>query len=283
MRNPSTANDDDDNGANLNYFAIYAVRCHANGFSVVSRHPLERPPRVGLDWRDACWSRASAEWVKKHAEIAPQSGVSFACGRHTVAFDIDVDNEETIKVLSRLVEETCGQTPLKRVGRAPRVALVYRAAEPIISFRLPKFDVLGLGTALAAYGIHTGTRQPYRWIGGTAPHLIGLEDLPGVTNDQCCAIASELMRRVVGDSFERFVFDADRDLLAACATTRYSLQKYLFMSIRRGLKRTRQSVSASVEANQIPPGYYGFIMRPVVRGGLDYLEFMRKLDACEII
>ncbi|MEO1197825.1 MAG: bifunctional DNA primase/polymerase [Pseudomonadota bacterium] len=281
MSNPAAVSHD--GASNLNYFAVYAARCHANGYSVVSRHPQQRPPRAGLDWRNACWSRVSADWVQQHTKTDPQSGVSFACGRHTVAFDIDVDNEETVKVLSRLVEQVCGQTPLKRVGRPPRVALVYRAAEPIISIRLPRFDVLGLGTALAGYGIHTGTGKPYRWIGGTAPHLTLLEDLPSVTNGQCNEIVSDLMRRVVGDGFERFVFDADRDLLAACSTTRRTLTKYLLMSIRRGLKRTRQTFSASVEANEIPPGYFGFIMRPVVRGGFDYLDFMHKLDACEII
>ncbi|MEO1197826.1 MAG: bifunctional DNA primase/polymerase [Pseudomonadota bacterium] len=264
------------------FFSTFAEATANNGYSVIAIIPRKKMPRFELEWRASCWTQTSLEWIRDVVETNPDSGVALACGRYTVAFDIDVDNEATVEILRSTVEDVCGKTPLVRIGNAPRIALFYRPAEPIISIRLPKFDTLGLGTNMTIYGIHPRLEQPYRWVGGAAPHLTKLNDLPAVTNDQCIEVATRVMRKVVGDRFERFNFDTDRNLLARSVTSRSILIRQLVVRVLRGRKHAQASYEKLLWEGKFPPGFWGFLMRPVVKGGFDRFEFSRKLDACQL-
>lgn len=266
-----------------NYFARFAEPAFANGYSVIPLTPGQKKPRKGRAWRDACWTRMPAEEVGAHAADFPDSGVGLACGRHTVVFDIDVDSAETANAIGAIVVDICGPTPLVRIGSQPRFALVYRSLEPIVSIRLPRFDILGLGCQLVAYGVHPRTGGSYRWVGGTAPHLIDLGQIPGVTNAQTEAVASEVLRRIYGDRFERFVFDTDMDLMTLGFSSRSTLTKQWLMSVFRGRTRARQRFRTLVMDNEIPPGFWGFSMRPVVRGGFNHGDFIARLERGELV
>jgi hypothetical protein len=263
------------------HFLTFAGPTFKNGYSIISLLPGQKKPRPGLEWQDACWSRASPDWIHRHATDAPDSGVGLACGKYTVAFDLDVDNEDAIGALRGMVEGVCGKTPLLRVGREPRVALVYRSLEPIVSIRLPKVDVLGLGTQLVAYGTHPHTRGEYRWVGGTAPHLTGLGEIPGVTNAQCEAVAEVIMRAVCGERFERMVFSVDHGMFALGFASRSRLSRQLLIRLFGGKAKARRRIMDDVIGQRIPPGNWGFIMQPEVKGGMDYADIAGKMARCE--
>ena len=266
-----------------NHFGAFAEPAFLNGYSPVSLFPRQKRPRLGLDWRNACWSRVSHEWLQGHAASHPDSGVGLACGKCIVAFDLDVESEESVAVLRTIVEGICGRTQLVRIGREPRLALIYRAVEPIVSIRLPKVDILGLGTQIVAYGTHPETGNHYRWIGDSAPHLTPLSEVTGVTNAQCVEVASAIVRRVYGSQFNQMVFDVDIDVTKLQLTSRTQLAKLFLTSLFRGKEAARNEVERMIFENEIPPSYWGFVMRPTVHGGFNHGDFMRKLTRCEFI
>jgi hypothetical protein len=264
------------------YFAKYAKPTYDNGYSVISLRPGQKIPNTDIGWREACWSRFSDEWVQQQAGTTPHAGIGLACGRYTVAFDIDVEDRQSVEIIRSMVANVCGETPLVRVGTAPKLALVYRSLEPIISIRLPKFDILGLGCQIVAYGDHPKTGKPYQWIGETAPHLSSLDQIPGVTNEQCVDVAAQVMRRIYGDRFERFVFDTDLDMVTLCLSSRKTLAHQLWARLIYGTRRARARFRTRVVGHEIPPGFWGFCMRPLVHGGFDHGDFLRRLTAGEL-
>lgn len=272
----------DGHAADGDYFARFAELARANGYSVIPLRPRTKSPAVDPGWRDACWSLPDMDGVRALARTSPDAGVGLACGRHMMAFDIDLEDPDAVAIMRSVVEETCGPTPLVRVGKSPKVALVYRAAGPIVSSRLPRFDILGLGSQLVAYGVHPTTGASYRWTAGAAPHLVALETIPVVSQEQCLAVASDLMRRLYGDRFRRFVFDMDVDPLAIALSSRSTLAGQLLARLFRGVAGARARFHRKVLEDRVPPGIWGFVMRPEMHGPFDHGAFSRQLPAAEV-
>jgi putative DNA primase/helicase len=114
--------------------------------------------------------------------------------RHTPAVDIDVLDPEISDLVIDYTIKKLGKAP-KRIGKAPKTALVYRTSQPFkkacsTSFEDPKgvehrIEVLGEGQQLVALHEHPDTGQPYQWDQDIPdPHqlpLITVED----ANDIC--------------------------------------------------------------------------------------------------
>ena len=99
------------------------------------------------------------------------------------------------------MREHLGATPLRRVGRDPKLMLVYRAAtEPLskASTRLfrndagleARVEVLGKGCQFAAHGMHP-CGKPYTW-GEASPDDTTLDELPAVTAEQVAAVIEDI-------------------------------------------------------------------------------------------
>ena len=266
-----------DTHASASHFADFARPSLDNGYSVIPLVPHEKRPWPNPEWRDACWTRMTPDAVGEHARMSAGSGVGLACGRYTVAFDLDVDDADVVNRLRDMVERVCGPTPLVRVGRPPRLALVYRSAEPIVSIRIPRVDILGLGAQLAAYGRHPVTGREFQWHGSAAPHCTPIDSLPAVTNIETAAVAAEIFRAVYGDRFERMVFDLDFDLIRLSFSSRSQLMRQWMTTLFRGKKHAREMIVRNVELNEVRPGYWGYVMRPQIRGGFDHAYFQARL------
>lgn len=91
--------------------------------------------------------------------------------------DIDIYEPDVAARVTEAVEARFGIAP-KRIGQAPKVALVYLAKEPGRKITSPtwvdpddpagraqRVEVLGQGNQFIAFGIHPGTKEPYRWVG----------------------------------------------------------------------------------------------------------------------
>ena len=140
--------------------------------------------------------------------IQNHPGTGLACGRLAVA-DIDVLDAAVVRRIKALAFDFLAPTPFLRIGRAPKLALLYRLAEPTDKLMTPFFDmpggetarveILGAGQQMVAYGIHPGTRCPYEWP-EQAPdaHPFGDVPLVTVTDLQAFLSAAEAVLRHAG-------------------------------------------------------------------------------------
>jgi hypothetical protein len=121
------------------------------------------------------------------------------CG-DVVVFDVDVLNGELADRIVALIEGKLGTTPLVRIGRAPKIALVYRPEDKFRKIETAELffpdgskaqvELLAEGEQFVADGIHPDTGEPYHWTDGT-PADVPLDMLPVVSEEQGRAIIAE--------------------------------------------------------------------------------------------
>jgi predicted P-loop ATPase len=143
-----------------------------------------------------------ARW-RRLSGIADHPGLGIACGA-VVGADVDVYEPDLSAEIVQLVVERLGPSCLRRVGQAPKLLLVYRAAgEPIAKAMTSEFvkdgykaklEILGQGQQFVAAGIHPDTGAPYTW-GKWSPDDVPLADLPPVTQEQVAELVAEAERR----------------------------------------------------------------------------------------
>jgi putative DNA primase/helicase len=119
------------------------------------------------------WRELASQDPPAATEITPDtralnSGV--LCGE-VVGFDVDILNQEVVDQLVRLIEISLGPTPLVRIGRPPKLLLVYQSEHPFAKLQTPelllpdgtkcKVEVLAQGQQFVADGIHPDTGLPY--------------------------------------------------------------------------------------------------------------------------
>lgn len=147
--------------------------------------------------------RPDEETIALWAAQCPTLNVAVVLGPasgNTIVIDIDVVEEELSAQIQELAEKMLGRTPLRRVGRWPKMALVYRhAPDDEIPGRSPKFvpfdtpenpdrldqglEIIGAGQAMTFYGKHHKTGRYFTWLEGP-PHMIGPEKAPLITSTQ---------------------------------------------------------------------------------------------------
>jgi hypothetical protein len=139
--------------------------------------------------------------------LGPASGNAFV-------LDIDVTDEDLSAMVQEIAERILGRTPLRRVGRWPKIAFVYRHAEDDVvagrSWRFADYDeagniakgdngieIISSGQAMTFYGKHHKTGRYFTWLDGP-PQILGPESAPIVT----AAMVDDFMEAV--DSVRRF-------------------------------------------------------------------------------
>lgn len=162
-------------------FAEMARKAAANGYSVVAVRPVTKDPIVKPDWRGRSLTRASANELENWANLYGNAGFGLATGKFITAIDIDANEPARVEAIAAIARAVLGNTPLVRTGRPPRVAMVYRCQEPIVTMRWRDLEVLGLGTHMVAFGTHPRTKKPYRWMPSGDPTTIPLEQIPAVS------------------------------------------------------------------------------------------------------
>lgn len=155
------------------YFSDYAETLLRQGYSPL---PVDGKRPVIREWERLCQSLPSDWLLRKWVSQFPAHNVGAACG-HLVALDIDDETEDGALALQSRAFGAFGETPLIRIGQAPRRVLLYRAPEPFPSIREKEVQVLGRGTQVVLFGLHPKTERPYTWPRAT-PLDISLKDLP---------------------------------------------------------------------------------------------------------
>lgn len=137
----------------------------------------------GYNWR-------SFEPLRAHLELWQDAKANIGLhARQFPAIDIDCLDEAVSRELHNLAWKVLGPAPA-RVGRAPKVLLVYGTAQPFTRLRLhfwrpgqekakgnPLIEVLGDGQQFLVAGIHPTTLKPYEWIGKPLHEWDPLDDL----------------------------------------------------------------------------------------------------------
>jgi hypothetical protein len=217
-------------GANDRIAAVTAlrIRLRQNGYVPVPvtapdyQHKLVRNPGKQPFFRG--WSELSLDSVTPEIirgwpdSIRHHPNTGLLCGT-LVVVDADVLEPELAASIAALAKAVCGKTPLRRVGRAPKFALLYRVASPLAKMETPdlilpsglkaQVEVLGLGQQVVAFGIHPDTLQAYQWPEGS-PDSHAFADLPEVTEAvlrRFLAATEALIRAAGGRAAEKSAQD----------------------------------------------------------------------------
>jgi hypothetical protein len=174
----------------VNYFEKYGQALLSAGFNCVpiisglSPHKQAGKAPAVKGWQRIEFDqRLLTEWVDKYS----RSGIGIQT-RFTPAVDIDCPDEEAADYMRDLVEARLGKT-MARVGRAPKLLLLYRTEDPFTKVKshtwLDDFggrqavEILGSGQQFVAFGIHPVTKKPYKWITESKPTDCDIDlDLP---------------------------------------------------------------------------------------------------------
>jgi len=139
------------------------------------------------------------QWCSQCAHLNVAVVLGPASG-HTFVIDVDVTEEELSAKIQEIAAQMLGETPLRRVGNWPKIALVYRhAPDDEVRGRSPKFatydgagnvikgdqglEIISSGQAMTFYGKHHRTGRYFHWLEGP-PHVLGPEKAPLVTSKQ---------------------------------------------------------------------------------------------------
>jgi AAA domain/Bifunctional DNA primase/polymerase, N-terminal len=197
------------------------LKLHANGYHPVpligahikTKSAGKRPNMTA--WQDKCLNATPheiAEWSRDQGDCT-NTGILVG---EIVGVDIDVlDNVFSAKLEAR-AEELFGHSPLRRIGRAPKVLLVYRVATPIRKLQTSalifgddpetkdpknhaKIEILAEGQQFVSHGIHPDTCQLYQWP-NRSPLDIPASDVPLVALEmlQQFVVEAEQLLRAVG-------------------------------------------------------------------------------------
>jgi hypothetical protein len=128
-------------------------------------------------------------WTRKHPDWR-NTGIAT---RNTPAIDIDIIDPAIATTVGNLVFDHFGLSGmiLRRVGRAPKRAILFQAPEPFAKRlavfdvpaadgKLPRIEILASGQQLIAYGIHPETKRPYLWE-PAGPMQVPARQLPVIT------------------------------------------------------------------------------------------------------
>lgn len=175
---------------NLGYMARYGSTLVDNGWPIIPIMPGAKVPGQYArgQWKPyAGWQRHCTRPTKPLEvniwERWPDCAIGIACGA-VIAIDIDITDAEQALKIETLARDRLGDTPLLRIGQAPKRLLIYRTDTSFPSIQRANIQILANGRQFLAYAIHPETKRPYEWL-DSSPLDVDLTDVPAVDNASC--------------------------------------------------------------------------------------------------
>jgi hypothetical protein len=114
------------------------------------------------------WSRLNQEpWLEADLAEEIRHNGNCACGMavgpNTLAIDIDIMDADVSAEVAEIAADVLGETPLIRIGQAPKSMLIYRTDGTIISRKLAPIELSAGSGQIAVFGWHEKTGRPYHW------------------------------------------------------------------------------------------------------------------------
>jgi hypothetical protein len=154
------------------------------GWNPIPVRPSTKKPAIS-EWSTV---EANEHHIENWARTVPNAiSTGLCCNRNYFAVDIDVvSSNDLARSLMAVAFDKLGYTPFVRVGRAPKLLLVYRQKPGSITSTKryaacgngDLVEILGNGKQFIAFGIHPDTHQPYTWIGEASPLESGPSEAP---------------------------------------------------------------------------------------------------------
>ena len=117
--------------------------------------------------------------------------------RDIVAIDLDIVDQKHAAAAAGLANEILGDTPLVRIGLAPKQIRVYRNSGAIRSRKLHPLEIFSGSGQFIAYGWHEKAVRPYLWPQCSPLDVIADSDtIPSLTLVQLNHFATELFKVV---------------------------------------------------------------------------------------
>jgi putative DNA primase/helicase len=156
------------------------------------------------DWIVRCTSATVEDIPGWTAAYRDATNTGLMCGE-VVAVDVDVSVYALAGEIQNLAREMLGPTPLTRIGRAPRLLMVFRTEHPFKKLATDKFtlpdgavaqvELLALGQQFVAFGIHPDTKAEYVWP-DQSPIAVPVIAIPLVSHEACIRFLQEAERRL---------------------------------------------------------------------------------------
>ena len=197
-------------------FAAAAPDMAANGWSIMPQ-TMDRKPgstygamiKWGADGLDLANVRPGKDVLERWYLHCATNNVACVFGPasgHTFAIDIDVLDEDMAAQIVEIANEHLGYTPLRREGRFPKLALVYRHAPDDVVKSVSRWiadgednasehgiEILGSGKLLTFHGRHHKTGTYFKWL-GQCPQVVGPEAAPLVSSKYVEGFLAEVDR-----------------------------------------------------------------------------------------
>ncbi len=201
------------------HFSHHGPALAAMGWSVFPQERGEKRRSAiidgeGLKWRPYQHVAADAATVRRWAALVPNHNVAVIFGQasgNTFALDIDVTDERLSWNIEKAADRHLGVSPFKRVGRKPKILLIYRIAPETelrnrsYRFAMPvegdsepersedQIEILAQGKPATFYGLHHKTSQYFTWL-NQHPSRKSPEAAPLVTPEQLDAFLEEVQK-----------------------------------------------------------------------------------------
>ena len=109
----------------------------------------------------------------------------FAVPPEIVAVDADIIDPEHAAFANKLADTILGETPLVRIGLAPKQIRIYRAGNLIRSRKLHPLEIFCGSGQFIAFGWHAKAGRPYVWP-KESPLTVSADDraIPAITQAQ---------------------------------------------------------------------------------------------------
>jgi hypothetical protein len=172
-----------------------------NGYHPI---PVRGKAPALANWQNC--SNGSPEMIQRWARSLRDATNTGLLTGPIAGVDIDVLDDELSTKLVALAFKLLGLSSLRRIGRAPKVLLLYRMESSHAKIATPdlffgdnpadketkaKVEVLLVGQQVVVHGIHPDTRAPYVWT-DRSPFDTPIGEVPLVT--------AELLRRFVNEA-----------------------------------------------------------------------------------
>jgi hypothetical protein len=191
-------------------FGAVAEKMVGAGWSIYPQGLTDRRPGKvdgeAIKWKEQhnlAFRRPEPQHLARWIVQCPTLNVAVVLGPasgNALVIDIDVVEKDLSSMIQQLAFKHFGETPLQRVGRAPKIALVYRQSpDDPIGGRSPRFvpidhpqnpngddqmvEILSSGQSLTFYGKHHKTGNYFKWLKET-PDAVGPEACPIISSQQ---------------------------------------------------------------------------------------------------
>jgi len=246
-------------------FGDVAPALASRGWRPIPLNPATKRPA------ESGWQRFNSEEcppaeLQAMALYHGEAATGIAVPSISMALDIDIMDESAALVTIAIADQVFGRTPLRRVGQAPKIVLIYRAESGLASSKPHPLEIYCGSGQVVAYGVHAKAGRPYQWIEAEPLHTRADDPvLPLVTNASLSAFMKQAApildslrraRRSAGGNGTGIGLDAGQQLAAL---------------LKRGLPFRRAALRVLESADA---GGQHYAVRAVVSAG-----FNRGMDA----